>query len=55
MCTSRVVLLKMLSVPWVRVLLSMTVFQMINAPSVILDDLVKDLPSWGLTFPVTSL
>ena len=42
--TSRVVFLEVLSVPWMRKLFAMTVFQMIGAPSVILDDLVGTFP-----------
>ena len=44
MRTSRVIFLEMLSVPWMKQLFSMTVFQMIGPPSVVLDDLVGTFP-----------
>ena len=44
MRTSRIVFLEMLSVPWMKQLFSMTVFQMIGPPSVVLDDLVGTFP-----------
>ena len=42
--TSRAVFLEVLGVPWMRQLFSMTVFQMIGAPSEVLDDLVGTFP-----------